>query len=192
MTKKYTALPPDLADMIARNAGIVLGTFDPITGEYDEKDILAATRGGTTFQASQEMYDEFEDIDNAPKGSMEGQRIERLTATLSGIFVTMTAAVGKKLLGAADVDTQDPEHIIPRNLLKLEDFNDFWFVTDYSATDGGFIAIHLRNALSTGGFQIQTEDQRKGGFPFTFTGYSSISEPDTPPFDIYVHKGASA
>ena len=73
------------------------------------------------------------------------------------------------------------------------DFENIWFVGDYSdkngETNGGFVAIKLINALSTGGFQLQTSDKAKGQFAFTFTGHYSIAAQDTVPFEIYIKTG---
>ena len=66
---------------------------------------------------------------------------------------------------------------------------------DYSdkngETNGGFIAIKLLNALSTGGFQLKTADKAKGQFAFEFTGHYSMSAQDTVPFEIYIKAGTA-
>jgi hypothetical protein len=71
-------------------------------------------------------------------------------------------------------------------------------VADYSdknSTSGsataGFVAIKLINALSTGGFQIQTADKEKGQFKFEFTGHYSKDAQDTVPFEIYIKAGTT-
>ena len=114
---------------------------------------------------------------------------------MSGTFVTITASLAKKLAGASDIDSQDATHIVPRNDLDTADFEDMWWIGDYSdkngATKGGFCAIHLMNALSTGGFQIQSSDKAKGQFAFEFTGHYSINAPDTVPYEIYIKAGTA-
>ena len=66
---------------------------------------------------------------------------------------------------------------------------------DYSdmngETNGGFIAIHLINALSTGGFQMKTADKAKGQFAFEYMAHYSITEPETVPFEIYIKAGTA-
>lgn len=85
------------------------------------------------------------------------------------------------------------EKITPRKDLKLSDFHDVWWIGDYSdkngTTNGGFIAIHLMNALSTGGFQIKSGDKSKGQFGFEFTAHSSNASPDTLPYELYIKEG---
>ena len=85
--------------------------------------------------------------------------------------------------------------VIPRNDLLTSDFSDLWWVGDYSdfngETNGGFCAIHLMNALSTGGFQIQSGDKAKGQLGFKFTAHYSNESPDTVPFEIYLKSGSA-
>jgi hypothetical protein len=77
----------------------------------------------------------------------------------------------------------------------MDDFEDIWLVGDYSdkngPTNGGYIAIHMMDTLSTGGFQLQTADKAKGQFAFEFTAHFSMDAQDTVPFEIYVHPGTA-
>ena len=56
-------------------------------------------------------------------------------------------------------------------------------------TNGGFCAVHLKNALSTAGFQIQSTDKGKGQFAFEFTGHYSMDAQNEVPFEIYIKAG---
>jgi hypothetical protein len=91
--------------------------------------------------------------------------------------------------------TASADKITPRNDLAAEDFTDLWWVGDYSdengETNGGFIAIHMMNSLSTGGFAIQSGDKAKGTFAFTFTGHYSIADQNKVPFEVYVKAGTA-
>lgn len=55
--------------------------------------------------------------------------------------------------------------ITPRNDIAAEDFKDIWLVADYSdkngAKKGGYLAIHMLNGLSTGGFQLKPVTRAK-------------------------------
>ena len=121
---------------------------------------------------------------------MELKRLEGWEAKLSGTFVSMNAANAKTLVAAAD---EAVGKITPRNDIDTKDFKDIWLVADYSdkngAKKGGCVAIHMLNGLSTGGFQLKTNDRNKGQFAFEFTGHYSITAQDTPPFEIYVKAG---
>ena len=89
----------------------------------------------------------------------------------------------------------DATKITPRDTLAAADFSDIWWVGDYSdkngATNGGYIAIHLKNALSTGGFSIQSGDKAKGQFAFEYTAHYSISNTDAVPYEIYIKSGTA-
>lgn len=142
-----------------------------------------------------EFTDFAEDIDNAAKNMKEFKVLDSWTATMSGTFASLTTALAKKLVGAGVIDGTNTNKIVPRNDLDQADFADVWWVGDYSdktgATNGGFLAIHLLNALSTGGFQIQSGDKAKGQFAFEFTGHYSNAAQDTVPFEIYVKAGTA-
>lgn len=188
---KYTQIPNDTFEQIQLNAGILVDTFEPSTGTIG--NLLGATTGGISFNDTVEYSDFGEDIDNCPKNTKELKKADSHEVTMSGTFVTITAAVAKRLAGVADIDTSDSTHIIPRNALKESDFQSLWWVGDYSdvndGTSAGFIAIKMVNALNTGGFQIQSADKAKGQFAFEFTGHYSISAQDTVPYEIYVVSG---
>ena len=111
---------------------------------------------------------------------------------MSGTYVTVDVNAVKSLVGAADVDG---EKITPRNDIILSDFVDVWWVGDYSdqngETNGGYVAIHMMNALSTGGFAIKSSDNGKGNFAFTYTAQYSMDAQETVPFEVYVKAGTA-
>ena len=188
---RFNKIPADTFKQLQLNAGIIVKTFTPASGEV--KDIIGATSGGVTFEATPTFSDFGDDIDNCPKNMKELKKIESWEAKMSGTFVTVTAAIAKSLMAASDIDSGDPTHIVPRNDLAEEDFSDIWWVGDYSdqngANNGGFLAIKLKNSLSTGGFKIQSTDKAKGTFSFEFTGHYSIDAPETVPYEIYIKAG---
>lgn len=188
---KYTQIPVDTFEKIQLNAGILASSFAPETGEVT--GLLGATTGGVQFQDSVEFTDFGEDIDNCPKNMMELKKLNSHDVKMSGTFVTVSPDLAQRLSGAADIDSKDATHIVPRNSLKSTDFRDVWWIGDYSdqntGADAGYIAIHMLNSLSTGGFQIQTTDKGKGQFAFEFTGHYSMSAQDTVPYEIYVKSG---
>ena len=186
---KYTQIPTNTFKQLALNAGILAKSFDPKTEELG--DLFGATGGGVNFSAVPTFTDFAEGIDNAKLNTKEMKEISDWTVTMSGTFKTITPDLAKTLVAAADIGKDDTTHVIPRSELKLTDFSDVWFVGDYGR-EGGYIAIHLISALSTGGFQIQTNDKGKGDFAFTFTGHYSLDAQDTVPFEIYIKEGASS
>lgn len=193
---KYTRIPKNTFKELQMNAGILAKDFDPATGEVAEADLFGATTGGLSFSDSMSFTDLGEDIDNCPKNMMELKKLESHEVKVSGTFVTMNPETAHILAAAADADENDPGHILPRNDVLLSDYQNVWIIGDYSdvnedSTDGnaGFIAIHLMNALNTGGFQIKTQDRQKGQFAFEFTGHYSMKAQDTVPYELYVRVG---
>lgn len=194
MAQKFTRVKEDAFQTMQLNAGILLDDFDPSSGTFEDENILGATSGGTNFTATPEYEDFGEDVDNCPINMKEFKQITSIEVLMSGTFVTLTAALAQRLVGAADIATGDNTKIVPRNTLKDTDFKDLWWVGDYSdkngATNGGFVAIHMLNSLSTGGFQIQSGNREKGQFAYEFTGHYSLANQDQVPFEVYVKAGA--
>ena len=192
---KYTKIPENTFQNIQLNAGVLLSSFTPSSATVSGEAIIGATTGGINFTATPTYIDFGEDIDNCPKNMKELKKLESWEAKCSGTFVTIDTAVAKSLIGAADIGTSDTTKVTPRNDLAQSDFNDIWIVGDYSDkngdTNGGFIAIHMMNALSTGGFQIKTEDKAKGQFAFEYTAHYSMSAQGTVPFEVYVKAGTA-
>lgn len=192
---KFTKIPSDAFQKLQINAGILTSDFTPATGTIGEAGQIGATTGGVNFTATPTYSDFGEDIDNCPKNMKELKKLDSWEAKMSGTFVNADTAIAKRLCGAADIGTTDTTKITPRNDLSSADFGDIWLVGDYSdnngETNGGFIAIKLINALSTGGFQLKTSDKAKGQFAFEFTGHYSMSAQDTVPFEIYIKAGTA-
>lgn len=192
---KFTKIPSDAFQKLQINAGILTTDFTPATGTIGEAGQIGATTGGVNFTATPTYSDFGEDIDNCPKNMKELKNLDSWEAKMAGTFVNADTAIAKRLCGAADIGTTDTTKVTPRNDLKDADFDNIWLVGDYSdkngETNGGFIAIHMLNALSTGGFQLKTADKAKGQFAFEFTGHYSMSAQDTVPFEIYIKAGTA-
>lgn len=194
---KYTKIPTDTFKNLQLNAGVLLESFDVDTQTMAADSIVGATSGGVSFTAVPSFIDFGEDIDNCPKNMKEMKKLDSWEAKMSGTFASVSKSLAKTLVGAADLSGSK---ITPRNDLAAADFSDLWWVGDYSEVneDGtstgkaGFIAIHLLNSLSTGGFSIQSSDKGKGQFEFEFTGHYSMEDQDKVPFEVYVQEGAAA
>lgn len=188
---RFTKIPEDTFEQLQINAGILLDSFTPASGVIG--NIIGATSGGVNFTATPTYSDYGDDIDNCPKNMKELKKLDSWEAKMTGTFIAVTADTAKLLVGAGDKASTDATHIVPRNDILSTDFKDVWWVGDYSDengdTNGGYVAIHLMNALSTGGFQIQSADKGKGQFSFEFTGHYSMDDQDKAPFEIYVKAG---
>lgn len=192
---KFTKIPADTFKQLQINAGVILSDFTPATGAFEPENQLGATTGGITFAATPTFSDYGEDVDNCPKNTLELKRLDDVDVKCSGTFVTVTTTSAKSLMVAADIDGTDATKVVPRRDLDSSDFKDIWLVGDYSdkngATNGGFIAIRLMNALSTGGFQLKTADKNKGQMAFEYTAHYSISKQDVVPYELYIKAGTA-
>lgn len=190
---RFTKIPESTFQNLVMNAGVILKTFDPANpvSDFDE-NIVGATSGGVNFTAVPSFTDFGEDIDNCPANMKELKKLDSWGIKMSGSFVTLKKEMAVLLAAAADAATSG-DKITPRVDLKDADFNDLWFVGDYSdkngATKGGFVAIKVINALSTGGLSIQSTDKGKAKIAFEFTGHVSINAQDVVPFEVYIKAG---
>lgn len=198
MGMAFTKVDPNLFKKIQINAGIICKGFVPSTGVFT--DILSATSGGIQFASNPSYTDFFEDVDNLPPNTKQGKRITAWDPTLSGTMLEVNAENVKSRLGAADTSAvtgaTNVTKITPRAVLEDEDFDDVWFVGDYSdvntGADAGFIAIHLMNALNNVGFQLKTGKNAKGQSTFEYHGHYDVTDDDqTPPFEIFVSQPAA-
>lgn len=187
---KFTKIPETAFQEIQLNAGVLLSSFTPASAEVADENIVGATTGGISFTATPSFLDFGEDIDNCPKNMKELKKLDTWDIKMSGTFITVSPKNVASLVAAADVAA---EKVTPRNDLKDTDFKDLWWVGDYSdkngETKGGFCAIHMMNALSTGGLSIKSSDKAKGQFAFEFTAHYSIDTQTVVPFEVYVKAG---
>lgn len=192
--QKFTRVPEDTFEKLQLNAGILVDTFTPATGVIG--NILGATTGGIQFASNPEYVDFGEDVDNVPNNTKELKHLSGYDPSMSGTFLTCTPSVIKSLVGGADIDGTDSTKVIPRAELEAGDFDDLWWIGDYSdvntGDNAGFLAIHLKNALNTAGFQIQSAKNEKGQMAFEYHGHYSIASQDEVPFEIYCKAGTSA
>lgn len=175
-----TQLPADFADNIAKNAGVIMTEFEPSAWAVNRENILGATTGGINFSDKPEYSDFGEDIDNCPKNTMELKEITGRDVKVTGTFVSANPELVNFLIGAGSLSDKK---ITPSDVLSPESFKKVWLVVDYG-TDSA-VAIEMSNALSTGGFTLQTADKAKGTFAFEFTAHYSIENPDTVPYAVH-------
>lgn len=188
MAKTYTMIPANTFKEIQTNAGVILKSFTPSAPTVKASDVVCATTGGVNFTDTPSYTDYGEDIDNCPANMKELKRLDSHEVKLSGTAVSLSEAFAETLVGTADsASASGVTTVTPRNELQDADFEDIWWVGDYG--DGGFVAIELKNALSTAGFALQSTDSGKGNFAFEFTGHYSMENQDEVPYAIYVKAG---
>lgn len=191
---KFTQVASDAFQKLQLNAGIILTDFSPATATVDKSKILAATSGGVSFATNPEYIDFGEDIDNVPPNTKQLKRLQSVNPVMSGTLKTVDTNTAKMLMAAADVANGK---VTPRSILVDDDFvDDLWWVGDYSDkngnTNGGYLAIHMMNVLSTGGFQLQSNDDGgKGDFEFELTAHYDLEDIDNVPYEVYVKTGTN-
>ena len=179
MARKFTKISAKAFESMQINAGVVLNKFDPSgTTEIQDADIICATSGGVTAECKPNITDLGDDVDNCQKNTAELMQIEDYDCVI------------ELALGAADVSDKK---VTPRMTLNptasTGDFKDIWWVGD--TIDGGFVAVKLMNALSTGGLSLKTTDKGKGNLSVTLTGCPRMGD-DAVPMEWYYSPKAAA
>lgn len=181
---RFTKISQDAFKEMQLEAGLFLNSFDPATPTAPaDSAIVCATTGGINVSCVPSFVDFGEDVDNCPNNTKELKRIDGYECTASTTALGTSPAAIKLSLGAADIDGTDSSKIVPRMELKDTDFADLWWVGD--RVDGGMVAVKIKNALSTGGFVLQTTKKGKGQISMTLTGHMSISAQDEVPMEFY-------
>lgn len=183
----FTKISSDAFQALQLDAGVLLTTFDPANPYVAPTDaqIIATTSGGINPVCNATYSDFGEDVDNVPNNMMEFKHLDGWECSMGFTSIKFNAAGVKLALGAADVTTlsNGVHKIQPRRNLSQSDFGDIWWVGDKA--DGGAAAIKLKNALSTGGFSMQTTKNGKGTIAMSISGHVSINAQDDMPMEFY-------
>lgn len=179
----FTVIPQSTFEEMQLDAGVLLTTFDPASPAVTDSAIICATTGGISASCVPTYSDLGEDVDNCPINTKELKHLDSWLCTLGFTSLGVSPAQIKMALGAADIDGTDTTKIVPRRDLEQTDFSDVWWVGDRA--DGGFVAVQLKNALSTDGFALTTTKAGKGQVAVTLTGHVSINAQDVVPMVFY-------
>jgi hypothetical protein len=178
---KFTVIPQDTFTALQLDAGVLLKTFNPATAAAPaDEDIICATTGGISVSCVPTYSDFGEDVDNCPNNMMELKHLDGWDCKMSTTSLGTSPELIKLALGAADVSGNK---ITPRRDLEQTDFSDLWWVGDRA--DGGMVAVKLMNALSTGGFSLQTSKNGKGQISIEITGHVSLDAQSVVPMEFY-------
>lgn len=185
----FTVIPQDTFDALQLDAGVLLNTFNPASvAAPSDSAIICATTGGIQISCVPTYSDMGEDVDNCPVNTKELKHLDGWECKVS--FTALhTSPEGIALaLGAADIETSGTPaaptgKVTPRRTLSQSDFKDIWWVGDRA--DGGCVAVKIMNALSTGGFSLQTTKNGKGQVSVELTGHVSIDAQSTVPMLFY-------
>ena len=184
---QFTKIPEDTFNALQLDAGVLLKTFSLENPQIQDTDIICATTGGISVSCVPEYSDMGEDVDNCPVNMKELKHLDSWECTMSFTSLGTSAELIKLALGSATTTNQgEPAthvQVSPNRNLSQADFGSIWWVGDKA--DGGFLAVELKNALSTGGFSLQTEKNGKGQIEVELTGHVSITDQDTVPMQFY-------
>lgn len=187
---RFTKIPQSTFNELQTDAGVLLNTFDPANpAEPADADIITATTGGLNVSCVPTYSDYGEDVDNVPNNMKELKHLDGWECKMSTTALGTSPELIKLALGAADIDGTNTSKILPRRDLAQTDFADLWWVGDKA--DGGLVAVKLINALSTGGFTLQTTKNGKGQVTLELTGHVSINAQDVVPMEFYSMDGPS-
>ena len=179
----FTVIPQNTFENTQTDAGVLLKNFDPANPAVTDADIITATTGGIQVTCQPSFSDLFEDVDNAPNNTKEGKHLDGWDCSISTTALGTSPELIKTELGCADIDGTDSTKIVPRASLKQSAFGDIWWVGDKA--DGGYVAVQLKNALSTEGFSLQTTKNGKGQTGLTLTGHVSLTALNEVPMVFY-------
>lgn len=184
----FTVITEDTFRELQVDAGVLLNSFDPTSpAAPTSANIITATTGGIEASCVPSYSDWGEDVDNCPPNMKELKHLDGWDCRISTTALGTSPEVIKLALGAADI-TAASGKITPRRDLEQTDFSDsIWWVGDRS--DGGLVAIELKNALSTGGFTLQTTKNGKGQISIELTGHVSINAQSVVPMVFYSTEG---
>lgn len=182
----FTVIPQSTFEEMQLDAGILLTSFNPASPSVVDSAIVCATTGGITASCVPTYSDLGEDVDNCPNNMKELKHLDSWECTLGFTSLGVSPANIKLALGAADIGSSST--ITPRRDLAQTDFSDLWWVGDRA--DGGFVAIQIKNALSTGGFSLTTSKSGKGQVAVTLTGHVSMAAQNVVPMVFYSAEGS--
>ena len=179
---QFTVIPQDTFNGLQLDAGVLLKRFNPAAPAVLDEDIICATTGGINISCVPTYSDLGEDVDNCPVNMKELKHLDSWECKETFTSIGTSPESIRLALGAADITAQTGA-ITPRKDLAQTDFSDVWWVGDRA--DGGCVAVQLKNALSTGGFTLQTTKSGKGQVSVELTGHVSINAQSVMPMVIY-------
>lgn len=196
MLKKFSAVPQELLEGIQLDAGVLLRHFEPKNPSQTDltySNVICITTGGIQISAVPSYSDLGADIDNCPNNMKELKLVESWDVSIS--FTALDAGAISLAIGAVGHDDYDWDNgeasgvsfTLETDLQRsiwADTWREIWWVGS-EVDSNNFVAIKISNALSTGGFNLQTTKAGKGQFSVTLTGHASIADPDKMPFVIY-------
>ena len=177
----FTKIPQDTFDGLQIDAGLLLKSFDPASPSVSDANIICATSGGINVQVIPQYEDLGSDVDNCPNNTKQLKKLTGYDCKITTTCISADADAIRLAIGAAD---KAGVRVVPRNALDQADFQNIWWVGDLA--NGGFVAVKLLNALSTGGLSLQTTKNGKGTISIELTGHVDINSQNVVPAQFWV------
>lgn len=174
------------------DSGIIVKDFDPNNWTMpSEGDVSVVTSGDITVSDGVTSVNLGDDVNNIFFNYAELQVVTGKEASTISVTALKFDTDGiRKALGAADIDETDTRKVTTRLYYKDTDFENLTFVMH--KIDGGFVAVVMNKALSTGGLSITATKGGKGRMALTFTGFRSINAKTVGEIDYYISTGVSS
>lgn len=185
MPRATTGVTPESVTRFLVDAGAVYLNY----GLPDER-LLGATRGGAVFEVSQEIRTI--DIDGSKGATMGARRVtsveSKLTAKVlemstENILLSMAGSRATKTNDTGAVGTTHDEITRSENITLADFHQNVAIVATKMGTNENFVGI-IKNALSDGGFKIETGDKDEAVVEIQFTGHFDPANMDLEPWLI--------
>lgn len=176
--------PSDTFQNLLKGAGMWALNFTPSAPPtLADEDILCTTSGGTSIKCTPVTKNLADGIDNLGENQYFEMK-EIVGYTVEASFSTKTAN-NKMLKLGMGLANESGSKIVPKHgTLTKTDVQDLWFVTPQ--TDKKCFAACIKNAFSTGGLDMKTENNGTGTLNVTLTGMYSLETQDVVPLECYI------
>ena len=179
------------------DAGCFFKNYDPATDTpaTAAAKLIGATSGGGSFSAVPTIRQI--EIDGK-RGAVKGlETIDDWVVTMTANMKEITADVLKLALATgassaytATASTGYTKVVASSELADANYINNITWVGRISGSQNPIIIV-IKNALATNGLTLTVADKAEGVIPVTLTGHYSLSDMETPPFEIYYPNIAS-
>lgn len=190
----FTGVTANTAKHLQLDAGAFFKNFDPATDTFASASskLIGATAGGGSFAAIPTIRRiEVDGLKGATKGyeALDEWQVT-LTAnvkelTVGALELALTTGSHTTVKSPSSETSNNYEKIVAAN--DIADSNYTTNVTWVGRLSGSNlpIIIVVKNALATNGLTLTTADKSEGVVAMTLTGHYTVSDLDTPPFEIY-------
>lgn len=188
----YNKVASDAFDTIQLDAGVLLTAFD-FTKPYDEPadNVILATTTGGIHSVCQPTYEDLgEDVDNVMNNTKElliltGWDCHWEFTSIKFNKDNIALSIGPADQGNAPTGAPTGTvKIVPRAGVEQSDFKGTLYAA-FPMANGGIYVEVLKNALSTGGLDVQTTKNGKGTNKMTITGFVSVADSDEVPMEHF-------